>query len=228
MRASNDNGRAWHQAATCRRAASIVGFNCPASRRKPDSLSIARATSGEQRFALSIWETWPLLFRPTFAPKSSSVRARSLRSAAMDVMGSVCMQLCSHITNEHSSFKVRTCHTDKRRRFPYNADMARRGVPKEPVQWFLREWMAARSMEGRGAQVRMMELTGWSKATMSQLFNGTQDYSPKILAEAATALNAEPFELLIHPERAMAIRQLRTTAAEIVKSEPAQRTGTDG
>lgn len=89
-------------------------------------------------------------------------------------------------------------------------------------------------MEGRGAQTRMMELTGWSKATMSQLYNGTQDYSPKILAEAAEALNAEPFELLMHPERAMAMRQLRTTAAEIVRSEPApietpaRRTGTEG
>lgn len=95
--------------------------------------------------------------------------------------------------------------------------------------------MASRSLEGRGAQTRLMELTGWSKATMSQLFNGTQDYSPKILAEAALALNAEPYELLMHPERAMAIRQLRSTAAEIVKTEAraedaedARRTGAGG
>lgn len=152
----------------------------------------------------------------------------------MDLIGAVDMRSCSHMTNKLSSAKVRTCRTDLRVGFSYNPNMARRGIPKGPIQWYLREWMAARSMEGRGAQTRMMELTGWSKATMSQLYNGTQDYSPKILAEAAEALNAEPFELLMHPERAMAMRQLRTTAAEIVRSEPvsietpARRTGTEG
>lgn len=101
--------------------------------------------------------------------------------------------------------------------------MARRGIPKRPVTWYLREWMEAVGLTGRGSQARMMELTGWSKATMSQLYNGTQDYSPKVLEEAAMALNAEPFELLIPPDRAMRMRQLREAAAAIVKigEEPA-------
>ncbi len=93
--------------------------------------------------------------------------------------------------------------------------MARRGIPKGPVRWYLREWMEACGLEGRGSQARMMELTGWSKATMSQLFNGTQDYSPKIIAEAALALKIEDWELLMPPDRAMGFRQLQESAETI-------------
>lgn len=76
--------------------------------------------------------------------------------------------------------------------------------------------MAARGMEGRGAQAKMMELTGWSRATMSQLYNGQQDYSPAILKTAATALNVAEYELLLPPSRAMAIRRALAAAEEIV------------
>lgn len=99
--------------------------------------------------------------------------------------------------------------------------MARRGVPKSQLRWYLREWMETAGLGRRGGQARMMELTGWSKATMSQLYTGRQDYNPKLLEEAAQALKAEPFELLIHPERAMALRRLRETAAAIVRDETA-------
>jgi len=96
--------------------------------------------------------------------------------------------------------------------------MARRGIPKGPVNWFLREWMDACGLVGRGAQARMMERTGWTKATMSQLYNGTQDYSPKILNDAAAALEIEPFELLLPPERAMNLRRFQAAAEGIVRS----------
>lgn len=51
---------------------------------------------------------------------------------------------------------------------------------------------------------------------MSQLFNGRQDYSPAIVEAAALALNAEPYELLMRPEKAMAIRKLMASAEQIV------------
>lgn len=102
--------------------------------------------------------------------------------------------------------------------------MARRGKPKGPVNWFLVEWMDACGISGRGAQTKMMELTGWSKATMSQLYNGEQDYSPKIVNEAAVALNAEPYELLIHPEKAMNLRKLRESAIRIAADNQAIQT----
>ena len=103
--------------------------------------------------------------------------------------------------------------------------MARRGIPKGQINWYLREWMEACNIKGRGAQTRMRELTGWSKATMSQLYNGEQDFSPKILAEAALALKAETYELLMHPDRAFRLRRLREDALRIVE-DIGPRTGT--
>lgn len=107
--------------------------------------------------------------------------------------------------------------------------MARRGVPKGQVNWYLREWMDAVGLTGRGAQARMMEMTGWSKATMSQLFNGTQDYSPKVVNEASSALNCQPYELLMPPELAFALRRQRDDSLRIVEGTQSLRpTGTDG
>ncbi len=107
----------------------------------------------------------------------------------------------------------------------------RRGIPKGPVNWFLKEWMDAHGVR----QTDMQKLAGWSKATASQLYNGKQDYSPKVVNEAALALQVRPYELLMHPDDAMALRRLRATALTIARSEgkdaPAMsdmpRTGTD-
>lgn len=102
----------------------------------------------------------------------------------------------------------------------HNRNMARRGIPKQ-VNWYLREWMeATEGFRGHGGQARMMRETGWSKATMSQLYNGKQDYSPKVMIQAAKALHAETWELLMPPERAMAMRRLRADALRIVQDTP--------
>lgn len=107
--------------------------------------------------------------------------------------------------------------------------MARRGVPKQ-INWYLREWMdLTEAFRGRGGQTRMMAETGWSKATMSQLYNNKQDYSPAIINAAAKALNVEPFELLMRPERAMAMRRQREAALVLAHDadelEKATKTG---
>lgn len=75
--------------------------------------------------------------------------------------------------------------------------------------------MDACGLNGRGALTKMCELTGWSKATMSQLYNGKQDYSPAVVNAAAAALKAEPYELLMPPERAFAIRRALASIREI-------------
>lgn len=144
----------------------------------------------------------------------------------------------SHITNECARHEVRTFLADIYRQISHTPNMARRGFPKGQINWFLREWMEASGLRGRGAQAKMMELTGWSKATMSQLFNGTQDYSPKVVNDAARALNTEPFELLMLPERAMAMRRWRedairiaaeSSASQVVSSDAmSQKDGTNG
>ena len=90
-------------------------------------------------------------------------------------------------------------------------------------------------MDHLGVRQRdMVERCDWSKATASQIYNGVQDFSPRIVLEAATALNVEPFELLMPPERAMALRRLRASAEEIVtmahdaEEAAALRDGTNG
>lgn len=80
-------------------------------------------------------------------------------------------------------------------------------------------------------QSAMIEKTGWSKATASQIYNGKQDYSPKVVREASLALNVREYELLMHPDQAMALRRLQSSAQEIVTIAHVveeRRTGTDG
>ncbi len=95
--------------------------------------------------------------------------------------------------------------------------MSRRGIPKFGPSRYLPEWMAVCGLSGRGAQAKMMALTGWSRATMSQLYNGKQDYSPDILRQASEALHVEPYELLMLPEQAMKLRQAVADAQRIVR-----------
>ncbi len=78
--------------------------------------------------------------------------------------------------------------------------MARRGIPKDPPIWYLRDWMRTKGLD---RQVEMMNRTGRTKAKMSQLYNDKQDFNSVVLQEAALALNCAPHELLMHPEDAM-------------------------
>lgn len=85
-----------------------------------------------------------------------------------------------------------------------------RSRPRIQVGWFLREWMDTLQVR----QATMCDRTGWSKTTASLLYNCQQDYNPQLVADAARALNVEPWELLMHPELAMQLRRLRAAVAE--------------
>jgi transcriptional regulator with XRE-family HTH domain len=144
-------------------------------------------------------------------------------SASSCVPGVCAMPSCSHITNIDARGYVRTQRNDFPRRHSHNRNMARRGIPNQ-INWYLREWMeATEAYRGRGGQARMMKATGWSKATMSQLYNNKQDYSPEILNAAALALNVEPFELLMKPERAYAYRRQREAAVVLAHDAGANK-----
>jgi transcriptional regulator with XRE-family HTH domain len=95
----------------------------------------------------------------------------------------------------------------------YNKTMTRAGMPSEK-NWYLREWM---DVLGK-SQTDMCRMCDWSKSTASQLYNNKQDYSPRIVMAAAAALEVEPFELLMKPERAMALRR-QLEAAMILARE---------
>jgi transcriptional regulator with XRE-family HTH domain len=81
--------------------------------------------------------------------------------------------------------------------------------------WYLPEWLAALNMR----QARLCEVTGWDKRKASDLVGGKQRYNRDAVNEAAAALNIAPFELLLSPADAMALRRLRDTALAIA-AEP--------
>lgn len=89
----------------------------------------------------------------------------------------------------------------------------RRGVPKSGANWFIREWMDLLGVRQRD----MVERCDWSKASASQIYNGVQDYSPKIVREAALALNLREYELFMPPDKAMAFRRMEATAKEMLE-----------
>lgn len=94
--------------------------------------------------------------------------------------------------------------------------------------WYLLEWMD--HFEKR--QADLVKDRGWLKGRVSKFLNGEHQYRRDILNELADWLGIEPFELLMRPAEAVALRQLRETAALIVAgatvSEPTGRTGNGG
>ncbi len=115
--------------------------------------------------------------------------------------------LSSVIPNAKSIGAVRFFRNDYDCLLSYYPNMAK--APQ--FDWYLKEWMG--SLRVRQADV--MKLTGYSKATMSELTNGKQRFNRDILNEVARALGVRPFELLMHPDDAMAIRQVRDSAARL-------------
>lgn len=77
--------------------------------------------------------------------------------------------------------------------------------------WYLPDWLHTLRLR----QARLVELTGWSKGKVSKLYNGQATYDRDIINTVARALNLEPFELLLHPADAMALRRLRESALRI-------------
>lgn len=71
--------------------------------------------------------------------------------------------------------------------------------------WFLEAWLKATGL----TQARLSLRTGWDKRKTSFLVNGRQEYRRQDVNDAAAALNIEPFELMLHPQDAMELRQLR-------------------
>ncbi len=101
--------------------------------------------------------------------------------------------------------------------------------------WRLREWLA--HFDKR--QAALTNELGWNKQKANHVWHGRQEYRREMVNEVADWLGIEPYELLMKPAEAMAIRKLREMAAQIVAvdapdepappAEPApERTGTRG
>ena len=83
--------------------------------------------------------------------------------------------------------------------------------------WYLRDWMATQ----RVSQADLCRATGYPKAKMSELVNGVSRYNRDAVNDLARALSINPYELLMRPDQAFALRRQREDALRIVKDTAA-------
>ena len=86
--------------------------------------------------------------------------------------------------------------------------------------WFIREWAERAGFTQADAQ----RVLGWSKAKASDVWNG-QQYNQSIIDELFPVLQARPYELLMHPEEAVALRRIRDHSPRLVASQPVPTSG---
>lgn len=81
------------------------------------------------------------------------------------------------------------------------------------IDWYFNEWLA----ETNTSQADIVRLTDYPKAKVSDLSTGKQRYNRDILNDIAKALKIRPFELLMHPQDAIAQRQMLQAVEKFVK-----------
>lgn len=99
-------------------------------------------------------------------------------------------------------------------------------MAKPGFDWYLKEWLATLGKK----QADIVRDLDWNKARVSLMIRGDQQYTRDAINELATYLNLKPHELLMHPQDAMALRRLQSTAIEIAHAadDVEQRDGTNG
>lgn len=87
-------------------------------------------------------------------------------------------------------------------------------APLRKHDWYLREWLDAL----QASQADLERLTGWDKRKTSHLVTCKQPYKRDTVNEAADALHIQPFELLMPPDEAFALRRFRESAVQLAAS----------
>lgn len=82
-------------------------------------------------------------------------------------------------------------------------------------RWYFSDWATYRGKRQADAEREL----GWPRAKTSDLWNGKQRYTQETIDQVAQWLELEPYELLMPPDEAMSIRQLRQAARAIVASD---------
>lgn len=77
--------------------------------------------------------------------------------------------------------------------------------------WYLREWLACLGKK----QADLVRDLDWNKAKASLMIRGVQQYTRDTVNELAAYLNLRPYELLMHPDDANAIRRFRADAIRL-------------
>ncbi len=87
-------------------------------------------------------------------------------------------------------------------------------MAKPGHDWYLREWLKA--LQKRQADI--VRDLDWNKARVSLMLRGDQPYTRDAINEIAAYLQIRPYELLMHPDDAMALRGLRKEALVVVET----------
>lgn len=82
--------------------------------------------------------------------------------------------------------------------------------------WFLQQWLD--HFDKR--QASLVNELGWDKSRANFVYHGKQPYRRDLVNEIATWLQIEPYELLMDPKEAIAIRYLRAAARSIAEGSP--------
>lgn len=82
-------------------------------------------------------------------------------------------------------------------------------------RWYLAEWALHLGKIQADAQREL----GWNKATASFLWTGKQRYTQDLVDQVARWFSIEPFELLMRPHEALALRNIRNSARVIVAED---------
>lgn len=91
-------------------------------------------------------------------------------------------------------------------------------TPESGPDWFVHEWLIA--LKKRPVDlVRGLE---WDKTRVSKLLTGVQPYKRNDINAIAGCLGIEPFELLMHPDDALAMRDFRKSAAIVAAADQAR------
>lgn len=85
-------------------------------------------------------------------------------------------------------------------------------MAKPRHDWYFNQWLT----HFKKTQADLVNALDWNKSKASMFASGKQRYHRDDVNDLAAYFNLEPFELLLPPERAMALRQLRASAEKIV------------
>lgn len=87
-------------------------------------------------------------------------------------------------------------------------------MAKQPVfDWYFRDW--ADALEIRFPHAWLIKEVGYSDGKASNVLTGKKKYDRNIINDVAEAMKIHPYELLMHPKDAMALRGLREDAKRI-------------
>jgi hypothetical protein len=80
--------------------------------------------------------------------------------------------------------------------------------------WHLQAWL----QHFGKIQSSLVNELGWDKSKANFVYHGKQQYKREIVNAVADWLGIKPYELLMPPEQALAIRRLRQSAEEILST----------